>query len=493
MTPEQFPCDGVVTEERARLLMAQEAESPSLDYKRTCDLSTSAGRAEFIKDSAAMMSRPEGGYLLIGVDGAGKVAHESLDSSRFDESRLRPLLESVLGNGIVITSQVHRIDEGDVAVIFLGRRADGLFPVAMKDVVVQAEDGKARFVVRHGDVFVRDGTSSSRWSTQQLPELLRPWEERIRREERNRLGELLAEAQTASRGQLIADGPAAGLTWELSPEDFENAFTEAIRKQDDVIIQLSVMNAKAAGLAFRTSATPPDDLEFTQLLDRLTDSLALGVAFDRSSLVQDATKALHAIYLGGSAEVLNPSALDSRIWLAIATRVLGAAALAVRLQRWQYIRTLVLRRVDDYWDNWMRHALTWANRHETMNPEGGQSPTGAFVALARQRVQAVPGLRIDARSASEPAGVNEPPLEVDPLLDSVCQADFLACVVIATEHGNFYPSFAGYYQHRTRAAFAALADARVLELLLPGASQAEVQDALDRVEGSASKASLYSL
>ncbi len=59
----------VVSEEKLRVLLAEQHESASLDYKGVADLSDKRTSVELAKDVAAM--QVDGGFLVIGADDRG--------------------------------------------------------------------------------------------------------------------------------------------------------------------------------------------------------------------------------------------------------------------------------------------------------------------------------------------------------------------------------------------------------------------------------------
>lgn len=497
MVAEGFPCDGVVTEERVRLLLAQQSESPSLDYKSECHITTTKGKLEFVKDCAAMMSRPEGGYLVIGADGIGKPTGVSMKAADFDESRLRTLLEKHLGLGINIKSQTHNINGDDITVVFIGRRDDRLFPVVKADAGYAESGGKTTLVLRQGDVFVRRGTSSDRWQTADLAGLLEPYVEAIRQEERDRVGELVERITDTARGATIARGPLGGFTWKLSDLDFRNTLTEAIRNDDTVVIQTGLLEMRndLVQTGSQTIAEPSDDL--TRILDRIASALAIGVMFEHEKTIE---LALDAMLVGYRAQAMPEGGSPARagsavVWLEIAKRVLGVLALCVRMQRWAEFRRISLQGIGtSYLLNWIRHASVWAHRGDIM-PKGpsGQGVPGALIALTRHAVQALPALRIDVPQAEDPAPIGSPPSERDPLLDSICQADYLACVLdVVDGQGNYFPSFSGLFPHRVHPLIAKLeSDASVRGVLLPQLSQSEWLETMKKVEKLAGRQEPY--
>ncbi len=63
--------DGQVGEEKLAELLALGAEHSSLDFKRELNLNEPIKKLDFIKDCAAMMNQPQGGYLVIGANDDG--------------------------------------------------------------------------------------------------------------------------------------------------------------------------------------------------------------------------------------------------------------------------------------------------------------------------------------------------------------------------------------------------------------------------------------
>jgi hypothetical protein len=90
MTRDQqpFACDGSVTFEKLQELLAVQTEVEGLDFKEYLDLGERRDQVELIKDIAAMQSMPQGGYIVVGVDGQGcpSTAHGALQATVFDEA-----------------------------------------------------------------------------------------------------------------------------------------------------------------------------------------------------------------------------------------------------------------------------------------------------------------------------------------------------------------------------------------------------------------------
>lgn len=497
---EPFAVDGRVDLEQLQALLAAQSEYPALDYKESCDPNdtTSGGRAEFVKDCAAMLTRPDGGYLVVGVGGHGNPIGAALRSSTFDSANLRSILAKYLEGDIPVASQVHALKEGDVAVIYLGRRDDHLFPIVKADVTYQDANGRPRTPLRAGDVFVRDGTSSRRWRTTDLPRLLKPLVDSVRAEEQARVGDLVAQLAQQQQGATIARSALTNITWHLPEETFANAIVELSRNHDDrgLRVALLAMAAEAKQLAATRDVGSDQFADLLSILDRLITCVGVGILTRDADLVEAATNALYSVYtsVGRDGNPFNNPAAP-RTWFEIAARVLAAIALAVRLEDWPTVRTLALRQVGQThpYRSWLRHADIRANEHglagQYLDATDDASPPpkilGLLVAVARQKIATIPAMRPDSPGGDTPPPVGTPPSENDPLLDSVCQADFLWCVLAVTGgrgRSEMYPSFAALFDTRTMPMVERLKhDLQLQQRLLPGLPQEDVQGAIDAV------------
>ncbi|MFP3637008.1 helix-turn-helix domain-containing protein, partial [Bacillus sp. SIMBA_033] len=85
-----FTYDGKVGEEKLGELLALGAEKPDLDFKAELDLGNPAKKLDFIKDCAAMMNLPRGGYLVIGANDDGTPAQNATAPTKemFDSGAL---------------------------------------------------------------------------------------------------------------------------------------------------------------------------------------------------------------------------------------------------------------------------------------------------------------------------------------------------------------------------------------------------------------------
>lgn len=306
---------------------------------------------------------------------------------------------------------------------------------------------------------MRDGTSSRRWRTPDLTALLAPFAEAIRTQEQERFGRIVTDLSARQQEANLAHGPVSSITWELPDSTFTAAVTEMSRARDDRGLRLLLLQTTSAGKALAREVEP-DTEEFAQLmdlLDRLAACLGVGLVTGDDELVERGTQGLHRIYLSIGIDGQMLTGREPRIWLEITARVLAAAALAVRLEEWAAIRTLTLREVgtDRYaYQSWLRHADVHASRTDQSSnfTEGGTIP-GLLIAVARQRLAAIPALHPDLPDAGTPPAIGAQPAQYDDATDSLCQADFLWCVVAATKGRGVleaFPSFARLYQHRTQ-------------------------------------------
>jgi hypothetical protein len=436
---EPFAVDGRVDLEQMHALLAAQAEYSTLDYKQACDLADKKGRAEFVKDAAAMMSNPGGGYLVVGVDGKGSAVNATLDGSVFD------ILSKYLEGEVPVVSQHHRTEAGDVVVIFLGRRADRLFPVVKADMAYTDANGKEVIHLRAGDVYVRDGTSSRRWRTPDLTALLAPYADAIRSQEQERFGRIVADLSARQQESSLARGPVSNITWELPDSTFASAVTEMSRAGDDRGLRLLLLQTTTAGKALARQAGD-DTEEFTQLmnlLDRLAACLGIGLVTADDELVERTTQGLHQIYLS--------IGLDGNM-------LTGREP-----------------------PSWLRHADMWASRTQQASSfTDDRSIPGLLIAVARQRLAGVPALHVDLVGASAPPPIGEQPAEYDDAMDSLCQADFLWCVVAASQGRGLreaFPSFASLFPRRTEPMIERLrADPKLAHAVAPDQTTEELEE-----------------
>ncbi|MFC0100563.1 helix-turn-helix domain-containing protein [Micromonospora marina] len=484
--------DGRVDRERLDELLALQTEFDGLDFKQERSLAKGTkARLEFVKDCAAMLSRPHGGYLVIGVDGVGAPSGAVIETADYDASRLHDMLTKHLEGQVSVSSGVHTVDGSTVVLVCLRRRDDGLFPVVKADFVAN-DGGTPTIVLRGGDVYVREGTKTRKWRSADLVGLIAPHVAMVRQEERARLADLMDVLRREYQGLALASGPVAALTWQVGQEQFDAAVTEAIRRNDTSALRLLVLGLQRDGLGLLTQDATAAGEDLLQLLDRATAVAAIAVTLSNQQLVDDVVTMLarlyHRLYVNG--EALTNTAAERG--LAIAARILAVIALAVRLDQWWVIRKLALRPAGDtiVYVSWLRHAqVQAARRHVVLTNTATEPVGGGLVAAARQLISTLPTLRPDLPGdLVDDLPLGTPPAPGDPVIDSVCQADLLWCVAAALDtpqeraRYEFYPSFAWLYEHRIAPMVNRLrTDENLTRDVYPGRAVDEVRDALDEV------------
>lgn len=449
MTPadgEIFACDGRVDEEKLTELLKVQAELSNLDYKERYDFTRGTkSRSDFVKDSAAMMTMPNGGYLIVGVDGHGiPQPNNGVTQQAFDETRLRDVLRDFLGADIVLHTAVHTVDGTAVAVIYLGPKPGGLFPIMDKDGTYNDANGLTAVNFREGEVFTRDGTSTRRWHNSDLPRILTNHDNRIRASEQERLAPVIAQIQRAQAGSALAAGAAGSVTWHLPADEFDAAVLELIRSGDQVGFKKATRDLATASERI-LAGVESGDIE--QLLDRAASLLGSAISYGTQDLLRLSIGALHRTYL--AAGRLSNDQNRAIVWRDIAARILAATALAVREKNWEAIDDLV-RQPADRKQSWIRDALGKASLAGVLVNDDGKEFGGGLLSFARFQAARLPALRPDVGVADElRPGVEAP--GVDRLLDSICQADLLACIDLVL-HGSrdWYPSFGDLYARRSQ-------------------------------------------
>lgn len=443
----------LVSEEKLRQLLAEQAESASLDFKSDCDLRQKADQVELAKDVGAMQMH--GGFIVLGADDRGQPA-PGLNADRavlFDEARLRAKLRRWLAEPLEILSARHEVDGHAVVLVYIGASPLG-FAIFQADGQYD-RDGKSVTAFRKGDVFARHGSASEPWSHSDLS----PVFERVvgaRKDEwRRGLAAEFARLGESPEAHRLAVAPASAMTWNLDAASFAAALVEQLRAGDDIPWRLLLERIPAEAAALARSDQLRVDLG--TLFDRLMCSAAIGLRLGRPEIADLAIETAGSVYDIGFdiARTPNDWAVTApSYWLQLLERVLGLGALAVRLRRWDAVRALALRRGDGddwrHWRSWVRHGLTMAARFKLFDEEvSGRQVERSLLSLAHRVTAEQDCLRADLRADDER------------LLDSLCQFDALtALAIIAETRGistsDFYPSFARFYTNRTEPIFVRL-------------------------------------
>ena len=469
MTEPPFVVDGTVSAEKLTELLAAGTEYPELDFKRELDLSRGQDkhRVDFASDVAALSSLREGGYIVVGADDRGRIADSTFtqpDPAQYDEAKLREIVNSYVEGPIRLVIGLHELAGRRLAVVFVGPAGDGLPPVMRRDGSFRLEGGESRTVFRAGDVYVREGTSSVRMQYKHWPLLLANYRTRVRAEAAadtqdvvGRLADLLRAGNAASSVVDVA----------MAPADFDRAVTAALAADDIASVRRALHQT---GPARRRWTDPERNDQIETALDRLVAAAAVAVQHANGEGFRLAVDLLLDLY---KAALHSPSGIHARsghekqaawLWRAIGARILALLALIVRLRAWSFAPLLVLRQIgpggDEYtYHSWLRHAVTEASRQQLLLQRDGEPANGALISFAREAVRRVPALQLGlAEEDVERPSLLPPDGEPDDLLDSLCQADFLWCLIVVMwcrEHRRpigheFYPSCSAFYAARTQ-------------------------------------------
>ncbi|MFL5866686.1 MAG: RNA-binding domain-containing protein [Thermoleophilaceae bacterium] len=474
------PVQPIVNEGHLRLLMDEQHESEILDYKRQLDLTGQSKRrtlVELAKDVAAMGSGA-GGYIGVGLDGRGQPTGEltERDTQALDEASLRSQLGRYIPDGLDLRTAVHEIDGERLGVIYVGPHPDGL--VVFKADGTYEDERRPITVFRAGEVFVRQGTQSRRWTQEEVRRWMRETRRRLEQEAAAQAAATLRPVvEQAQRTRAAADAPAEALDWNLDRGTLVAAVTEQMRRGDEIPLRLLVEGAGArAGALLRTDqALQADDLVAAQegaeagigeLLDRLVAIAARGIVIGKREMVEPALDAVlgayntafdaHGIPQGNL--LLQPP----RLWLMVIERLYALGGFAVRKREWVTVRRLATDAPDDsrgFYRSVLRHGHVMAARADLLR-DPDQPRTGvSLMLLANAHVARLPELHPDL------------PADDERILTSICQFDLLAnlAVVHATQDlHSVYPNFRRFYSHRSDPAVVLLLeDTEARSILFP--------------------------
>lgn len=476
----------VVSEEKLRQLLDEQAESGSLDFKSECDLASKAALVELAKDIGAMQLR--GGYIVVGADDRGRpvVGLKPEHLALFDESRLRAKLRKWLPEPLELLAAIHEISGRTLVLLFVGPSPDG-WAVFRADGQYES-GGRSITAFRKGDVFARHGSASEPWTSDDQRFAFDQVVASRKEEWRRGLAADFAKITEGTQATTLAAAPASALTWKLDGDSFEAALIEQLRAHDDIPMKLLLEGLPVdASLLARQPAQVSD---LSTLFDRLVCLAALGIRLDRPSVVMDAMHALGDVYGVGFEIAREPSrwAITAPgFWLQLVERAVGLGALAVRRERWETVRQLAVYRGDGddwrHWRSWLRHGMTMAARSQLfIEKEDGQEVERSLISLAHRVVTRLDCLRGGLEANDER------------LLDSLCQFDGLACLAAIAEWGlatsGFYPNFSRFYTHRTEPIFERLLRDDALRRAIFPLSDQELASALRGLDALAHRESL---
>lgn len=450
MQLQPFACDGQVGEEKLVELLAAGAEFPSLDFKRELDLGNKGKKMDFIKDCAAMMNLPRGGYLVVGAEDDGKpaVGIEPPTKEMFDSGRLTQTVKGYVDAAVDIRAQVHtttiRGQSACMAVIYIGPPADGIPAIMSKDGVSPSPSNGAPIThFREGSVYTREGTTNALVRHQTWTQILENFRDQERVAARADVDSLVSRIV-----QMMGTGTnPATIIPDLAMEP--STFTEAIRTMLDTqshnTLKRFLITAK------REYRARDNDEGRILALNRIAAVAVEAVIvkdLKATEQVSDTLFELYKSYLMEPTGTTGSGGAETR-WLEITLRIMAIGAAAVREDMYEAIPTLVLREIGDHtysYRSWIRHGLTMASRGDLFEDGQGTTRGGGIIAMSSEIMLEYPELRADM------VGMDENKLN-EASLDSLCQFDFIwCCLSLASDDrqlsASFYPSCSAYHQHR---------------------------------------------
>jgi len=442
--------DGPVGEEKLGELIALGAEHPYLDFKRELDLKDPVKKLDFVKDCAAMMNQPQGGYLVIGANDDGTPAPGVLAPTKemFDSAALTEIVRAYVDAPIDIRAQVHTLHLSGalarMAIIYIAPPADGIPAVMAKDGIANAPSGAKIRLFTRGVVFTREGTSNAVVTHKTWGNVLANFRSQQRIESRQDVDALVRRTL-----QMVGTSTA---TATVIPDLAMDAatFTEAVGttliEGNHRALQKFLNEAKNVYLH------GADAEQSVVALDRIAAVAAEAVTVGDLSAVKRAMDALSAMY---ESHLLTPGRTAGRAgaqtkWLDIILRVMAVGAVAVRNDQYGALPSIVLMRIGDKtysYRSWIRHGLTEASRANLLVRSDESDKGGNLISLSTALLRRKSELRPDMQAAGDRDSE-------DIFLDSLCQFDFLWCCLSlafnddVSSSAAYYPSCAAYHQER---------------------------------------------
>ncbi len=214
-----------LTPEKISELFAHGGESAKLDYKSEYDPSDTSHKVKLAKHVMAM-ANTVGGYIVIGVHDDGR--RNGLDKTtvdRIDEADVRSQVAGYTSVPIPLFVAKPIEHEGQTFAIVT------VLPVTHTIVVAVANGdipGETKTLFRKGDVLVRHGSASERWTQNDAEFMLRRIVNTRKEEWLREFGHDLARlAKLSSSGGVPEINETA---YELSPEDFQKLAIQLMRR-----------------------------------------------------------------------------------------------------------------------------------------------------------------------------------------------------------------------------------------------------------------------
>jgi hypothetical protein len=224
--------------------------------------------------------------------------------------------------------------------------------------------------------------------------------------------------------------------------------------------------------------------ESERALDKWTIIACQALYYERYDLVEMAIKLLYEAYAALPATGVELT--EKR--LAVVIRLYALGSLAVRLNAWKTIRSIVHRPAKAHpmdpnylHSSWIRQGHVEAAR---AGLTGADDTSGNVISVSRRLLVADPSMRPDLPDALVPAAGNIG--DDDQLLNTLCQFDILYCLLVATEGQtpvrSFYPSSAAFNETRADPILVTVVvDSDVRAALFPNSTDAVVAEAIHTV------------
>jgi predicted HTH transcriptional regulator len=212
-----------LTAEKVDELLARKRESAKLDYKREWDPQKNRDVLELTKDLVAM-ANTAGGYVVIGMgDGGEETGLSEGQANRLDEATLRAQVQTFIGTPLELfldKTVVWQSKRYAVVTVLKCPRS----PVVFEKIGQYAESGaggKNVTVFRDGDVFVRHGSASERWSQEDVRVI---YARVVEREKERWLAEVLPDVRR------LIEGAGAGAPVSPSPQELLRSDAETFER-----------------------------------------------------------------------------------------------------------------------------------------------------------------------------------------------------------------------------------------------------------------------
>lgn len=454
-------------------------ESESLEFKRTWDPNARGDVIELAKDFAAMESLPEGGYIVVGADDDGNASGTFAGTARadFDEQRVRSKLSAVLGEPLGIDVALHDWAGDPYLVIGVRPHPDG-FRI-MNQAGNYQINGKTKSLWSEGDVFVRRGTSSVKWSQHDVRAIL----ERI-----------VAIRKEAWRVDIQASAPAspaasdpvsARISAESAIDTFVAGVLNLIRDRDLVGIDLIIREIVAAAVApVNRPIEDPEAVAYTlgEFLLRLDVVAALVARYGLKEAFAACVSAYRTIYDASDEDYSQLPRKFPQGQEQLLSFVYALGSVLVDGDCWEEIaqlsRMAPYATHNGYWKTLLRKAEVMSARAEIgRDPDTGKSP-GVI-----ERAKPAAG-SLFAALGEDPSGKD--------LTTLLVQFDVyrgIAATSAENDKLGAYTNFAYYRSHRAEPAFSKAIHGPVREALFQGDDSAlrvvfETMDTTAQSEGA---------